>query len=121
MFNYCQKLESIPLLDFSSVTDMRFMFDNMGTNVLTDLGGFKDLGKAYSTTASANAASYELGMGGLSHLTKQSVLNVFNNLYDIATKGCNTQKIRLSASVYNQLTQDDLDIAINKGWNIQRG
>ena len=111
-------LENIGVIDCDEVTNILYAFQNC--NKLENLGGFANLGKAYSTTKSADAEEYELDLSYSSVLTKQSVLNVFNNLYDIATKGCNTQKIKLKGIVYDQLSQAELNIAINKGWNIAR-
>ena len=54
----------------------------------------------------------------LKNLTKQSILNIFNSVYDIASKGCNVQQIYVPSTLYNQLTSEEIAIATNKGWSV---
>lgn len=139
MFSGCSKLTTIPQLDTSKVTSMTYMFANCGllttvplldasnvTNMvsvfyscyrLTTLGGFKDLGKAYSTTQSANYGNYTMSVSATSILTHDSLMNIINNLYDIATKGCKPQKLQLGSNK-SKLTDEEIAIATNKGWTV---
>ena len=116
MFRDCSKLTTIPQLDTSSVTDVSSMFSNCSS--LTTLGGFLNLGQAYSTTASANDSYYTLNLSTSKLLTHDSLMNVINNLYDIATKGCNTQMLRLGSTNISKLSADEIAIATNKGFSV---
>lgn len=119
--------EEIPLLDFSSAISVRSMLNSnwgnsfqhtSGFNNLTILGGFKDLGEAYLTTRAANYADYKLDLSYLYNLTHDSLMNVINNLYDIATKGCNTQQLVLGSYNLAKLSAAEIAIATNKGWAV---
>lgn len=117
---YCKTLTTIPLLDTGAVTNIGSAFNN--DTRLTTLGGFKDLGKSYSTGMSANYSSYKLDLSSSTQLTEQSIINVLNNLYDIATKGCNTQQCTLGSTNLAKLTsaegQQALADAQTKGWSL---
>ena len=144
MFNYCPKLTTIPQLDTSNVTDMRYMFSNC-TNLTTipqlngekltsvagifancksleNFNGIINLGQAYLTTQNANYSNYKLDLSYSTKLTEQSLINILNNLYDIATKGCNTQSVALGSTNLAKLTSEEGQQALAnaqlKGWNI---
>lgn len=114
MFRYCEKLTNIPSLDASKVTNMSSIFQYASS--LTTLGGFQNLGQAFLTTASANYAYYTLDISAATNLTHDSLMNVINNLYDIATKGCNAQKLILGSTNLAKLSDEEKVIATNKGW-----
>ena len=144
MFNSCNKLTTIPQLNTSNVDNMSDMFS--GCNKLTTIlqlngeklaninyvfrnctslenfNGLINLGQAYSTTTSANYGNYRLDLSSSTSLTEQSLINILNNLYDIATKGCKTQTVTLGATNLAKLTstegQQALANAQSKGWNI---
>ena len=144
MFGYCKNLTTIPQIDTSSVTRMNFMFNDCtnlttipqlnGEKLTTIAGAFSfceslenfngliNLGQAYSTTQSANSGNYKLDLSACTALTEQSIINILNNLYDIATKGCNAQTVTLGATNLAKLTstegQQALANAQSKGWNI---
>lgn len=140
MFYRCQSLETIPQLDTSNVTGMNQMFyqchalttvpklnANKLINVsdvfyncssLTIFGGFQNLGMAYDTTPSANYHDYTLTLYSCSMLSHDSLVNVLNNLYDIATKGCNPQQLILGSTNLKKLTAEEIAIATNKGWTV---
>lgn len=93
-------------------------------------GGFKilifgyDLGKGY-TSSTANYSYYTLNFSTASNLEHDSVLDIFNKLYDlnitydVANGGTlATQKIDLHADVIAQLTPEEIAIATNKGWTV---
>ena len=144
MFGFCKNLTTIPQIDTSSVTNMNFMF-NDSTNLTTipqlngekltaiagafsfcksleNFNGIINLGQEYSTTENANNSNYKLNLSDSTKLTEQSIINILNNLYDIATKGCNTQTVTLGATNLAKLTstegQQALASAQSKGWNI---
>lgn len=119
-FNYAfniTSLEKIPLLDLSLATNIANML-NANSRNLRDVGGFKDLGKAYLTTSSENYYNYALNLSGCYNLTYDSLMNIINNLYDIKTKGCNAQKLQLGSINKAKLTDEEIAIATNKGWNV---
>ena len=120
MFTSCSKLTSIPQLDASNVNNVYSMFSYC--NNITELGGLENLGQGYSTTASANYSYCMLNLSSLTKLTEQSIINVLNNLYDIKTKGCNTQKVILGNTNLAKLTSTEglaaLKQAQDYGWTV---
>ena len=144
MFSNCYSLIAIPQLNTSNVTDMRSMFFNSysliaipqldtsnvtdmynmfyGCQSLSNLGGFLNLGQAYLISQSANYNNYTLDLSHAKVLTEQSIINVLNNLYDIKTKGCQSQKVVLGSDNLAKLTSEEgqtsLSNAQAKGWTI---
>lgn len=120
MFSDCYKLQKIPKLDFQKNEYLAGMFHL--NSELTDLGGFQNLGAIYATDKIANIAYYTLNLTPCPNLTEQSLINVLTNLYDIATKGCNTQTVQLGSTNLAKLTstagQAALTQATNYGWTI---
>lgn len=120
MFYSCNSLTTIPKLNASNVINVSSMFNYCA--VLTDFGGLENLGQAYSTTASANNSNYKLDLSQCRQLTEQSLINVLNNLYDIKTKGCNTQQVVLGSSNLAKLTSEEGQSALSnaqaKGWTV---
>lgn len=116
MFYNCSSLTMIPQLDLSKVTNVQKMF--VWCFALTTLGGFQNLGMAYDTTASSNLNSYTLSLSDSSKLTHDSLMNVINNLYDIANKGCNAQQLILGSVNLAKLTAEEIAIATDKGWTV---
>lgn len=117
MFSRCSSLVTVPLLDFGKVkggTSSMFEY----TTSLVNLGGLKDLGKAYSTTQSANYYDYKLNLSYSSNLTHDSLMNVINNLYDIKTAGVQTQQLVLGSTNISKLSAEEVAIATNKGFSV---
>ena len=104
MFSSCSALTTIPLLDTSSITNIWRTFNSCGN--IENIGGFQNLGNAYSKTASAATYYYELSLSSATNLTHDSLMNVINNLYDIATKGCKAQKLTLGTDNMAKLTAE---------------
>ena len=117
MFSYCSNLKIIDELDASSCTFINYMF-NGTKSYFTDFGGLKDLGKAYLTTQSANNSAYTLNLSTCPALTHDSLTNVINGLYDIASIGVQPQKLQLGSTNLAKLTDEEKAIATNKGWSI---
>ena len=122
LFYRCSNLTKIPLLDFSSIDTVSSVV-NSNSN-LTTLGGFKNLGKAY-TQKSNNHSSYKLDLSKSTLLTHDSLMNVINNLYDlnltydVANGGTlYTQQLVLGATNLAKLTEEEIAIATNKGWTV---
>ena len=116
MFASCNSLTTVPQLDTSKVTNINSMF--WACYSPTNLGGLTNLGQAYSTTQSANYSNYRLDLSLCSNLTHDSLMNVINGLYDIATKGCNTQQLVLGSENLAKLTAEELAIATTKGFSV---
>lgn len=120
MFRSCFVLKTVPLIDASKVITITNLFYE--AHGITNLGGFKNLGQAYVTTQSANYNIYTLDLHYCSSLTEQSIINVLNNLYDIATKGCKVQRVIIGSTNIAKLTseagQQALTQATNYGWSI---
>lgn len=116
MFYNCPKLTDVPLLNFSKCTDITNIF--FVDSGLINLGGLQNLGQAYSTTQSANYSYYTLNLTFSTLLTHDSLMNVINNLYDIASKGCNTQQLVLGSTNISKLSAEEIAIATNKGFSV---
>ena len=116
MFNTCVNLTTLPELDLSGATNINTIVRNC--ILLENLGGFKNLGQAYETSASANYNNYKLDFTTCNNITHDSLVNVINDLYDIATKGCNAQQLFLGSLNLSKLTAEEIAIATNKGWTV---
>lgn len=124
MFSTTNKLTTIPEYDMGKVNNVENMLRN--TYALQNVGGFKDLGKAYTQTTS-NYGVYKLGFytSGSVVLTYESLMNVINKLYDlnltydVANGGTlYTQSLVLGSKNLALLTAEEIAIATNKGWNV---
>ena len=120
MFQNCYSLTTIPQLDTGNVSYMNSMFSSCSS--LTTLGGLLNLGQAYDISKSANYSSYRLDLSDCTKLTEQSLINVLNNLYDIATKGCKAQQVVLGSTNLAKLVSEEGQQALAQaqqfGWNI---
>lgn len=115
MFNQCSNLTSLPELDFSAVKNLSAFVANC--NKLTDLGGFQNLGKGY-TIKTVNYSNYTLSLSYSGVLTHDSLMNVINNLYDLASNEKSTQTVQLGSTNLAKLTAEEIAIATNKGWTV---
>ena len=116
MFYSCSGLITIPKLNFEKVNNVSGFLS--GASNVVNIGGFENLGKAYLTDKSANYTNYGLVLTNCSKLTHDSLMNVINNLYDIKTKGCQAQRLQLGPTNLAKLTEEEKQIAIDKGWNL---
>ena len=117
MFAYCSSLEKVCELDGTKLLNTREMFIS-NKPVFTDFGGIKDLGKAYETTTAQNYSNYSLSLTDAPNLSHDSLMNVINKLYDIASLGVKPQKLQLGSTNLAKLTADEISIAQNKGWSV---
>ena len=106
----CTKLKSIGVIDCDSCTQAAHLVPS--STVLTDLGGFRNFGKA--STMSGADGNYFLYQ--TPNLTYESLMNVINMLYDRATNGLSTVTIKLHTNHMALLSEEDIAIATNKGW-----
>ena len=116
MFYSCHGLITIPKLNFENVNNVSGIL--FGASNVVNIGGFENLGKAYLTNKSANYTNYGLVLTNCSKLTHDSLMNIINNLYDIKTKGCQAQRLQLGPTNLAKLTDEEKQIAIDKGWNV---
>ena len=116
MFYSCLDLITIPKLNFENVNNVSGFLT--GASNVINIGGFENLGKAYLTNKSANYTNYGLVLTNCSKLTHDSLMNVINNLYDIKTKGCQAQRLQLGPTNLAKLTEEEIQIATDKGFNV---
>ena len=123
MFASCSNLLTVPEYDFSGYDGKTYGGSEIfGTSYnaptkLTTIGGFKNMGQSYSGGASTYK---DILLHYLKTLTRESVLNVFNTIYDMNLNTANTGavNIKLHADVKALLSDDDIAIATNKGWTV---
>ena len=111
MFSFCEKLISVPLLNASKVTEnMSDTFDYC--YVLTDLGGFTNLGKSFKSSKTLNLAYSN-------KLANQSVQNIIDTVYDM---NLNTQggkaTLRLKQTVIDAMSDTQKSQLAAKGWTL---
>ena len=91
-------------------------------NNLTNFKGVKNLGESYRTGQNANYTYYTFDLSPCTALTEESLISILNNLYDIATRGCNTQSCILGATNLAKLTSEEGQTALTnaqtKGWTV---
>lgn len=121
MFSDCNSLTSIPELDCSSVINIDGIF--FGCYHLMDVGGFKNLGK--QPELAEDSIDFCLGMNLVNDsyepdliALKQSAVNIINNLYDRASAGFSVISIYFYRSFGMLLSDNEIAVATNKGWNI---
>ena len=114
MFRKSSYIKTVPKYNFAKIINVGEIFKFC--SFLTTLGGFENLGQAYLTTQSANYSNYTLNLSAATNLTHDSLMNVINNLYDIATKGVKIQKLILGSTNLAKLSDEEKAIATNKGW-----
>ena len=112
------KIQTIDIskFDTSQLVNIGYAFEYCSN--LVNFKGLKDIGQAYLTTTSANNWAYELNFSNSSKLSYESLISIINNLYDIATKGCNTQKLVLGSTNLAKLTAEEVAIGTSKGWSV---
>ena len=116
MFSNCPNLTTIPQLNGEKLTSVAGTFGNCRS--LENFNGIINLGQAYLTTQSANYSNYKLDLSYSTLLTEQSIINILNNLYDIATLGVKSQQLILGSTNLAKLTEEEIAIATNKGWSV---
>lgn len=122
MFNSCRSLKTIPMLKADSCININSVFDY--ADKLANFGGFENLGKAY-THRSSNYYTYSLNLNYANSFTHDSLINIINGLYDlnlsynVANGGTlYPQNLALGNTNKSKLTEEEIAIATNKGWNV---
>ena len=116
MLNSCVNLETVPELDGSKCRNAGYMFSSCGK--LKNFGGLKNYGQAFLPTDSRNSTSFTLSLSSSPSMTHESLMNVINNLYDIASAGVPQQTLQLGYRNQAKLTAEEIAIATNKGWQV---
>ena len=119
MFAECSQLTSVPELNCQSITTISSVYGSTlySCPKLESFGGFKDLGKTFTGSSSK---TFYMGTN-LQMLTRESMINTFNGLYDLTTLNyTGTATFFVSKYPYDNLTEDDIAIATSKGWVISR-
>ena len=109
-------LQSIGTVDCSSVTNVISPFGNLYLADtypnLTSLGGFLQLGKAFTS-----GGTHLLDLP-LHNLTKTSVMNVINNLSAPDDSTVVDATLKLHANAYALLDASDIAVATAKNWSV---
>ena len=128
MFQFCDaSITELPEIYAGSVNTISGVFtggDSPYYVNFTTFGGFKDLGKAY-TVKTSNRGGYILGLTYCRKLTRDSMMNVINGLYDLnltydVDNGGTlySQSVKFYTHLKELLTDEDIAIATEKGWNV---
>ena len=115
LFSGCFKLKTVPLLNANKMDWISNIFQSCSS--LEELGGFANLGNGYTAT-SDNDYDRKMNLSNCTKLTHDSLINVINNLYDIAAKGVKTQQLALGSRNLAKLTAEEIQIATDKGWSV---
>lgn len=114
MFSRFSGLEELQELDCSKMNNVSNMLASC--LALKICGGFKNLGMAFLPTASANYTNYTLNLSN-TILDHDSLMNVINKVYDIASLGVQPQSIVFGTANKNKLSEEELQILTSKGWS----
>ena len=106
----------MPALEAGKATSITNIFNLCGN--IVNFGGMHDLGKAYDSTKAANFTDYGLTMSASAKMTHESILNIFNGLYDIKSLGVKTQQVVIGPKNVAKVTPDEIKIATDKGWSV---
>lgn len=122
MFAGCSYITSIPQLDTSNVTDMSYMFEGcssltsipqLNTSKVTNMSSMFDLCRSLTTLGGFSGLKVNLDLHYCTALTKESLLNVFNEAADVTSS---PKTLTLGTKNLNKLTDEEKAIATNKGW-----
>lgn len=116
MFSQCGKLKSLPPLDCTKLRYINNYFGysyNSPLTALTDVGGWINLKCKWDDGGGLNLCP---------NLTYESCINILNGLYDFVGNGETPDsyqgKLKVHANFIEKLTEEDLQIAIGKGWTL---
>ena len=112
----CSNIESIDEIDCSKCESLDCIFGNPGMGDekynLVNVGGFKDYGKL--------SYAYSLSLRMAPNLSKQSLLNILNLLFDLKQNGEKTLRISMTSNQLEKLQSSDIKIATDKGWILRQ-
>lgn len=123
MFQNCSFVVTVPEYDASNAgsnpkyqAGIQSVF--YSCSKLENVGGFKNYGKGFSDSVNANEYNLKFDISGNKKLTHDSLINIINGLYDIASAGVQPQQLILGSTNLAKLTDEEKAIATNKGWNV---
>jgi surface protein len=116
IFYNCPELETISEFDCSKTT--RFVNAFMASK-LKNLGGLKNAGQAYSPAQPASYSNYGIMFQNARNLTHESIINVFNDLFDLTSIGVQPQVLDIGNYNVQKCTAEEIAIATNKGWIVR--
>ena len=111
MFENCTSLNNVCSIDASNVEYCYDMFYKCKN--LKNLGGLINLGKNLDLSYPTITTDMFIGCTNLTH---ESILNIFNNLYDMSNNII--LQLQFEPNIFNMLSAEDIAIATNKGWAI---
>ena len=89
------------------------------TSVNSYLNAFYNCTQLVTITGNPIGFSLGLDFGYSSKLTRDSIMVIINGLYDFVGHGsATTQNLKLHSTALGRLTEDDIEIATNKGWTV---
>ena len=109
----CSQLTTIGVIHCDSMINTSSFPSSSVLSNVTNIGGFRNLGKISSLS---NTNGSNSPMVKLPNLTYGSVMNVLNELYDRAAAGLPVLTLKLHANHLAMLSEDDIAVATNKGW-----
>ena len=127
MFDGCSSLTTIPQLDTSKLEGSRWMFRDCVNLVSVPRLDMSKNVACYGMFGQQYELSHLTDIGGLiglkdnlqlnkcPKLTKESLLNVFNDAADVTAS---PKTLTLGSTNLNKLTDDEKAIATNKGWTL---
>lgn len=107
-------LTTLPQLNFGKVERVDSMLSKC--TAITTLGGFTNLGKSFSS--SGTSSMHTLDLSSSTVLTKQSIMNVINNLAAPDDTAVTDASLKLSDASYALLDASDFAIATAKNWTV---
>ena len=114
MFGGCSSLKELPLFVASHVDIVYHAFNNCSS--LTTVGGFTNLGKAFTQNVPAAYRTLDLSSCPLS---SDSVTNIANTVYDMNQNTVvKTATVKFKSTVYSALTDEQKTLFTNKRWAI---
>ena len=112
-FKSCKVLKTITINDAQYIDNVANMFSQVYN--MTNIVGFKDLGKGFNASDAAYKHRFEINY---INMTRESCLDLFNNIYDLNINGVTNAEIRLNPYTFIQLSSEDIAIATSKGWTV---
>lgn len=122
MFEHCERLITIPLLNTSKVTNMSYMFDNcesLTTIPLLDTSNVTNMSYMFSLCSKLS----EIHMYGMkssfnisssTKFTQEALVEILNNLATVTT----SRTLTMGSTNLAKLTDEDKAIATAKGWTL---
>ena len=119
----CNSLINLDISNFD-MSEVNAIYNMLNCSKLTNLIFGTNLGKGYVAKTN-NFANYKLDLSKCTLLTHDSLMSVINNLYDlnltydVANGGkLYAQTLNLGSKNKSKLTEEEIAIATNKGWNV---